>query len=65
MAVQPAFSFRIGDKLYPLQHDLLVSSAKAMGELVGVDPTQMAGHSFRRGGATFAFQAGVPDILIQ
>lgn len=64
-AGQPAFSFRWEGGLLPFGHGLLVHTAKAMAELVGLDPSEVAGHSFRRGGATFAFQAGVPDILIQ
>ena len=33
--------------------------------LLGYDTTKYAGHSFRRGGASFAFQAGVPVELIK
>lgn len=65
VAARPAFSFRVGEALLPLGHEVLVQTAKDMAKLVGQDPAQVAGHSFRRGGATFAFQAGVPDILIQ
>ena len=32
---------------------------------VGFDPNSFSSHSFRRGGTTFAFQAGVPAPLIQ
>lgn len=33
---------------------------------MGVDnPSRFRGHSFRRGGATWAFRAGVPGELIQ
>ena len=28
-------------------------------ENIGLDPTSYAGHSFRRGGASFAFQSGI------
>lgn len=64
-AALPAFSFRMGEALVPFGHELLVQTAKEMARMVGLDPSQVSGHSFRRGGATFAFQAGVPDILIQ
>eukprot|EP00892_Ulva_mutabilis_P002404 jgi/Ulvmu1/12164/UM085_0028.1 len=39
--------------------------AKSMAGLQGVDSESVAGHSFRRGGASYAFRAGVPDVLIQ
>ena len=52
-------------KVSPMRHNALVSAAKDMATLVGCDPAQVAGHSFRHGGATFAFQCGVPDVLIQ
>lgn len=32
---------------------------------LGLDPKQFAGHSFRRGGASFAYQSGVPLELIK
>ena len=33
--------------------------------LIGIDPTLHAGHSFHRGGASFAYQSGVPIELIK
>ena len=35
-----------------------------LGQL-GVDVTSYSGHSFRRGGASFALECGVPSELIQ
>ena len=32
---------------------------------LGFDPKLFAGHSFRRGGASFAYQSGVPTRLIK
>ncbi|XP_050390553.1 uncharacterized protein LOC126809805 [Patella vulgata] len=32
---------------------------------IGIDPSKYAGHSFRRGGASFAFNCDVPTDLIQ
>ena len=32
---------------------------------IGVDPSQFSGHSFRRGGATFAHRMGVSPLLIK
>ena len=31
----------------------------------GISPTQYSGHSFRRGGASFAFSCGIPSDLIK
>ena len=34
-------------------------------ENIGLDPTSYAGHSFRREGASFAFQSGIPVEMIK
>ena len=34
-------------------------------EKIGVDPSQFSGHSFRRGGATFAHRMSVSPLLIK
>eukprot|EP00892_Ulva_mutabilis_P009969 jgi/Ulvmu1/7344/UM036_0004.1 len=66
MQVQPAFTFRQSDQVaVPLRRSDLVRAAKAMAELQGVNPDSVAGHRFRRGVASYAFRAGVPDVLIQ
>ena len=41
--------------------------SKLLGHLsiLGLDPRLYAGHSFRRGGASFAYQSGVPIELIK
>ena len=51
--------------LRALLHADLVHAAKRMARLSGVDPGSVAGHSFRRDGASYSFRAGVPDVLIQ
>ena len=43
----------------------LVNTVKFMARLCGVNPDLTSGHSFRRGGASYAALAGIPDILIQ
>lgn len=60
-----AFAYKAGTGWLAMLHSSLVQAAKAMAARVGLDPSAVAGHSFRRGGASFAFQAGVPDVLIQ
>ena len=63
----PAFSLPRPSKRSPkcLTHLSFVSHLRHLISLTGRDPTGYTGHSFRRGGATFAFQAGVPGELIQ
>lgn len=38
---------------------------KAAASRLGLDPDSFSGHSFRRGGATAMFEAGVPEVAIQ
>lgn len=65
MAVEPAFSFTEIDVRQSITHDLLVKATKLLFVASGGDAREVSGHSYRRGGATFAFMSGVPDILIQ
>lgn len=60
-----AFGFTDGGNYRPVTHTLLVGTTKAYARCIGLDPREVAGHSFRRGGATFAFHVGVPDLLIK
>ena len=47
--------------LYRYFHHIL----RAFISAVGLQPSQFSSHSFRRGGATFAFSLGLPGELIQ
>ena len=52
------------------QHDCITASSlnnsiKHLASLVSLDPQDYSGHSLRRGGATFAFQCGIPSELIK
>ena len=38
---------------------------KHLASLISLDPQDFSGHSLRRGGATFAFQCGIPAELIK
>ena len=50
----------------PLTHAALVAWIKRLIQLAGHDPSRYAGHSLRRGGATFAFSsANLNPILIK
>ena len=48
-----------------LTSSYLRSILKRLTSRIGLDPTGYSPHSFRRAGATFAFQPGVPDHLIK
>jgi integrase len=49
----------------PLRQQQLVAMVKELCAKIGLPPQQVSGHSFRRGGATFAFAIGVTETLIQ
>lgn len=49
----------------PLTYARFLSALKTCIARAGLDPKLYAGQSFRRGGATFALQAGVPDTVIR
>lgn len=54
-----------GVRVFPLTYARFLASLKACIARAGLDPTLYAGQSFRRGGATFALEAGVPDTVIR
>lgn len=49
----------------PLDYARLMRNLKCAMIKLGMDPAQYAGHSFRRGGATYAYLAGVPEHIIR
>ena len=50
----------------PLTHASFVGRLKSLLVAAGYDPSRFAGHSFRRGGATFAFaEAGLSSLHIK
>ena len=61
----PAFMIPSPRGLIPLTHHVLVASLKHCLRAIGVDPSLYSGHSFRRGGATFAHRLGVDPMLIK
>ena len=52
-------------KLTPLTHSSFVKTLKLVLSQCGYEPLMYSGHSFRRGGATFAFSLGIPSLLIK
>jgi hypothetical protein len=62
----PAFTYHKGGKFRWLTRSVFIKVFRAVLVDGGFDyPSSVTGHSFRRGGATWAFQAGVPGELIQ
>ena len=61
----PAMVYKSGSQYTPLSPDYFVKRIKQCLSLCGFDHTMYSGHSFRRGGATSAFQAGVPVETIK
>jgi hypothetical protein len=61
----PAFSYRNGPVLHTLTHSQLVELFRVLLQTLGLEASLYSGHSFRRAGASFAFQAGVRSELIQ
>ena len=62
----PAFVFVEDGQVKWLTKDLFIRCFRSMAAEAGLAHSSLfTGHSFRRGGATWAFQAGVPGELIQ
>ena len=62
----PAFTFRKHEKLCILTTSIFIKTFRAVLARSGLEcASSFTGHSFRRGGATWAFQSGVPGELIQ
>ena len=55
----PAFLLPSANGLDPLTHYVFVGSVKHCVQQVGLDPSGISGHSFRRGGATLAHRLGI------
>ena len=62
----PLFNF-VGEasREVSLHHAVFVSRLKLLLSRAGVDPTLYSAHSLRRGGATFAFAAGLSPLQIK
>jgi integrase len=62
---EPAFNFKRGKKVTPVQYNFLQKFLKTCVNSIGLDGSKFSSHSFRRGGATWAFKAQVPSELIK
>ena len=61
----PAFAFEENGKPLPMRYDDLRCALKVLMAAIGGNAAAVSSHSLRRGGATFAYHAGVRDVLIQ
>ena len=61
----PAFLWRSKGKMVPMTHGVFVGEMKKLIGKIGLNPRDYSGHSFRRGGATVAFNLGVDHLLIK
>ena len=62
----PAFVFSHQGRVKWLTGTIFVDTFRSVLRAGGVsEASRFTGHSFRRGGATWAFQAGIPGELIQ
>lgn len=62
----PAFAVKTGgSSIAPILYKQLHNKIKYLIAETGRDPALYSSHSFRRGGCTWAFKAGVPTNLIQ
>ena len=61
----PAFCWLQGKHLKPLTYRFFQTKLRSYLEKLGVNSSAFSSHSFRRGGATWAFKCGVIPDLIQ
>ena len=61
----PAFVVKSNGTLKQVSYNMFNSFLKACITNIGLDPNSFSTHSFRRGGATWAFKCGVSSDLIQ
>lgn len=61
----PAFLYLAQGKEHVLTYSVFLNMLKRYLQALGYDCSNYSGHSFRRGGASFALECGVPSELIQ
>jgi hypothetical protein len=59
------FSYSLGGREVVLTQRIFVSKLRALLIKVGIDPSVYSAHSFRRGGASYAFQLGLSPLQIK
>lgn len=61
----PLFQFCEEGVVSTLTYNKFLGQLKEQLRVVGIDPSQYAGHSFRRGGATLALSSNIPSELVK
>jgi hypothetical protein len=61
----PLFKYRSRNFSMALNYQHFQTNLKHLVHLTGRDKSKYSTHSFRRGGATFAFQAGLPGEIVK
>ena len=64
-AGRPLFSYSVGGRETVMTQSCFVSKLRLLLKKVGVDPVIYSAHSFRRGGASYAFQIGLSPLQIK
>lgn len=60
----PTFTYRVNSHWCIVTYNWFLQKLKHVLSLIGVDPSKYSGHSFRRGGASFALECGLsPDLI--
>ena len=63
--LHPAFAIPCKKSVVPIHYSGLQSAIKTCIKAIGLNPKKFSSHSFRRGGATWAFRSNVPADLIK
>ena len=61
----PLFSYITNGQIKTLTHTTFVAMLKSTLSKANIDVSLYSGHSFRRGGCSYAFQLGLPPLLIK
>jgi hypothetical protein len=61
----PLFSYVSAGKVFGYNHSSFVDKLRAIIKGLGIDSSRFSGHSFRRGGCTLCFQAGLSLLEIK
>ena len=61
----PLFSYPSQQGVQPITYSMFVTHLRLCLRKIGLNPSLFSGHSFRRGGASFALQCGIPADWIK
>ena len=63
--LSPAFCYKLNKQICTITHSLFTSTLRKLLKQARYNDKMYSGHSFRRGGATWAFKSNVPGEFIQ